>query len=327
MQRAKTLDDFWAMHRRPIGPLHGLPITMKDQFHVKGMGTTMGYVGWIDTFEGDKASDLKHRAESELVRKLESLGAIVIAKTTLVQSLWYGETNNNILGYHWNPINQKLSSGGSSGGEGAIQALRGSAVGFATDIGGSVSMPAACNGVFSIKPSAGRLPTMDMPNSSLGQINMPTVVGMLGPSVTTLRYVFEALVSSEPWLTDPSVLPIPWRQPKRYSKLSFGFMDFDGVVVPHPPILRALRMTREALQAAGHEVRTFPYHHLGYEVTVLQIIPWEGPSLQEAAAIHVSPSSPPPTPPPSNPLNPSPPSQWPTATPTSSPASPSPAST
>jgi amidase len=53
---------------------------MKDQFHVKGMGTTMGYFGWIGSFEGNKSSELKYRAESELVRKLESLGAIVIAK-------------------------------------------------------------------------------------------------------------------------------------------------------------------------------------------------------------------------------------------------------
>jgi amidase len=236
--------------------LHGLPITLKDQFHVKGMGTTMAYVGWIDSFEGNKSSELKYRAESELVRKLESLGAIVIAKTTLVQSLWYGETNNNILGYHWNPRNQKLSSGGSSGGEGAMQALRGSAIGFGSDIGGSVSMPAACNGVFSIKPSVGRLPTLDMPNSSPGQINIQTVVGILGPSIASLRYVFEAILFSKPWLTDPGVLPIPWRKPTdiESSKLSFGFMDFDGVVKPHPPIIRALAMVKDALEASGHEV-------------------------------------------------------------------------
>jgi amidase len=53
---------------------------MKDQFHVKGMETTMGYVGWVDSFEGNKSSELKYQAESELVRRLESLGAIVIAK-------------------------------------------------------------------------------------------------------------------------------------------------------------------------------------------------------------------------------------------------------
>jgi len=75
-----ALDDYWQSHRRAIGPLHGLPITMKDQFHVKGMGTTMAYVGWIDTFEGNTSSTLKYHAESEIVRELRALGAIVIAK-------------------------------------------------------------------------------------------------------------------------------------------------------------------------------------------------------------------------------------------------------
>ncbi|KAK0732059.1 amidase signature domain-containing protein [Lasiosphaeris hirsuta] len=287
IEQAKSLDVFREVHHRPAGPLHGLPITMKDQFHVKGMDTTMGYVGWIDSFEGNKSSERKHRDESEIVRKLRSLGAIVIAKTTL-----FGETNNNILGYHWNPRNQQLSSGGSSGGEGAMQALRGSALGFGSDIGGSVSMPAAFNGVFSIKPSVGRLPTLDMPNSvsmpdsksrrfcnlpialSPGQINIPTVAGILGPSIASLRYTMEALLFSEPWLTDPAVLPIPWRKSLEadcVGKLSFAFMDFDGVVRPHPPITRALNMVKDALQAAGHEV-----------------IPWDGPSHAQALAIHAA---------------------------------------
>ncbi len=82
IERAKTLDAYWETNRRPMGPLHGLPVTMKDQFHVKGMGTTMGYVGWIDSFEGNKSSDLMHQVESELVQRLQSLGAIVIAKVS-----------------------------------------------------------------------------------------------------------------------------------------------------------------------------------------------------------------------------------------------------
>ena len=73
-----------------------------------------------------------------------------------------------------------------------------------------------------------------------------------------------ALLSSEPWLTDPGVLPIPWRKPFEIDsgmKLSFGFMDFDGVVRPHPPITRALNMVKDALQATGHEVCRPLHHH------------------------------------------------------------------
>ena len=116
MEQAKELDGYFQKKGKPLGPLHGLPVTVKDQYHVKGLNTTMGYVGWISTFEGDKNSPLKGVAQSELVTELESLGAIIIGKSTCVQSLWFGETNNNILGYNHNPVNQNLSSGGSSGG-------------------------------------------------------------------------------------------------------------------------------------------------------------------------------------------------------------------
>jgi len=93
----------------------------------------MGYVGWIDTFEGEKGSGKERRFESQIVRDLRSLGAIPFAKTTLVQTLRSGETDNNILGYLYNILNTHLTAGGSSGGEGAIGALKGSAFGLGTD--------------------------------------------------------------------------------------------------------------------------------------------------------------------------------------------------
>lgn len=80
IERVKELEAYWEANKRPVGPLHGLPVTMKDQFHVEGMGTTMGYAGWIENFEGNKTSELRYRAQSELVRKLQSLGVVVIAK-------------------------------------------------------------------------------------------------------------------------------------------------------------------------------------------------------------------------------------------------------
>jgi hypothetical protein len=87
IERAKELDTYFRQTGKLFGPLHGLPMTLKDQFHVKGLNTTMGYVGWINTFEGDRDSTLKGETESELVRELESLGAVIIGKvvTTGVQ--------------------------------------------------------------------------------------------------------------------------------------------------------------------------------------------------------------------------------------------------
>ncbi|KAI0378565.1 amidase [Hypomontagnella monticulosa] len=276
INQAKKLDEYYDHHRKLIGPLHGIPITVKDQFHVKGMETTMGYVGWIGTFEGKKGTGKEGNLESEMISELIGLGAVIIAKTSLVTSLWSPETNNHISGYVWNPYNQLLSAGGSSGGEGALQALRGSSIGFGTDIGGSVSMPASYNGLFGIKPSFGRISFKDVANSGPGQQIMPTVPGIIGHSVASLRLVFRSLMSTKPWKRDPYALPIPYRDDiereiYKTPRLHFGFMEHDDIVRPHPPIARALRMVKEALEIGGHK-----------------IIQWKQPSSDEAMKIHTA---------------------------------------
>ena len=132
VEDARRLDAYYAQHKAPYGPLHGLPISLKDQFHVKGVETTMGYVGWIGTFMGRKGTGQEKVFESEMVKELRALGAILFCKTSVPHSLMSGETNNNIIGYTANPKNRYLSCGGSSGGEGALIALRGSTCGFGT---------------------------------------------------------------------------------------------------------------------------------------------------------------------------------------------------
>ncbi|KEF63681.1 uncharacterized protein A1O9_01659 [Exophiala aquamarina CBS 119918] len=98
----------------------------------------MGYVGWIGTFEGKKGTGKEKKVfESELVRELRNMGAIMYCKTSLSHTLKAGETINNIIGYASSPRNWILSAGGSSGGEGALLPLRGSSLGRGTDMGGS----------------------------------------------------------------------------------------------------------------------------------------------------------------------------------------------
>ncbi|KAL5336520.1 amidase signature domain-containing protein [Aspergillus crustosus] len=268
IERAHELDDHFKKHKQLVGPLHGIPLTLKDQFHIKGLDTSMGFIGWIGTFEGEKGTGKDRNIESELVREFNILGAVPIGKAP--------ETNNNILGYAFNPYNRNLSTGGSSGGEGAMQALRGSAFGVGTDIGGSVSMPASFQGVFSIKPSAGRISFKDAANTGKGQEVMPTVVGIMAHSVDALRLVLKSLLFLEPWLHDPYTVPIPWRSDKEYDlanergyKPAFGFLTNDGVITPHPPISRAMEIVKEALQNKGH-----------------QLIDWDWPHNRESIDIH-----------------------------------------
>ena len=68
------------------GPLHGLPVSLKDQFHVKGHDTSMGYVGWIGNFEGIDDPKKVHRVESQLVGELEGLGAVHFCKVSSVDT-------------------------------------------------------------------------------------------------------------------------------------------------------------------------------------------------------------------------------------------------
>lgn len=103
IEDAKRLDAFFEENGKPVGPLHGLPVSLKDQFHVKGVETTMGYVGWIGTFEGKKDDPRRGTVESELVRELRNLGAVLYCKTSVPMTLMAGETANNIIGYVPNP--------------------------------------------------------------------------------------------------------------------------------------------------------------------------------------------------------------------------------
>ncbi|KAL4945683.1 hypothetical protein BDV06DRAFT_184240 [Aspergillus oleicola] len=281
IEDAKRLDAYFAEHKKPIGPLHGLPVSLKDQFHVKGVDTTMGYVGWIGRFCGLE-NDPRHRVfESELVRELRALGAVLYCKTSVPATLMCGETVNNIITYTMNPKNRLLSCGGSSGGEGALIALKGSPGGFGTDIGGSVRIPAVFNGLYGIRPSSGRIPYEGAANSMDGQNTILSVIGPLAGTARSLQFLFKAVLSQQPWFHDPLVLELPWRSEieqetralveqsaKDPSKLVFAVMKHDGVALPHPPIARAIEIMEQTLKRLGHKVIEWapPSHETAYKL-------------------------------------------------------------
>ena len=171
------------------------------------------------------------------------------------------QTYNHIFGYTSNPFRTSLSSGGSSGGESSLLALRGSPLGIGTDIGGSIRIPASFTGVYSLKPSVGRFPTYGVKSGLPGQEAVKSVVGALAPTLAALQMWCEAILSTEPWRVDPNVLPIPWRGVTLPESLVFGVVMDDGVVRPLPPIARALHETKAALEARGHKVVVIPPFH------------------------------------------------------------------
>ena len=233
----------------------------------------MGYVGWIGTFQGKKDDPRRGSYESEVVRELRACGAILYCKTSVPHTLMSGETVNNIIGYTWNPKNRELCSGGSSGGEGALIGLKGSPAGFGTDIGGSIRIPAGFNGLFGIRPSAGRMPYEGMANSMDGQNSVLSVVGPLATTAPALKLVFKSILSQSPWLYDPLVVDMPWRHQAEHDlghlashgKLSFGVLKTDGIVSPQPPVARAIQMVADAMSKHGHKVVEWkpPSHERG----------------------------------------------------------------
>ncbi|KAF2767932.1 amidase signature enzyme, partial [Teratosphaeria nubilosa] len=257
--QAKELDQYYQAHGKPIGPLHGLPISLKDQFRVEGTDTSLGYVSWLGKTETAES-------ESWLVTKLRSLGAIFYCKTNVPTSLMAVETNNNIIGYTANALDRRLSSGGSSGGEASLLAMRGSIIGLGSDVGASIRQPCAYSDLVGLKPSSGRMPYLRVANSMEGQQIVPSVLGPMAHTIEDLRLLFKTVLQLEPWKEDPSCLPIPWQSSAEAEAhrriaaktLKFGVLRSDGVVRPHPPVLRAMDEAVAALRANG--IHTIDWH-------------------------------------------------------------------
>ena len=193
------------------------------------------------------------------MRTLREAGAVFYAKTTMPQTGMLLETVSNLYGRTLNPFNQDFGAGGSSGGDGALVALKGCAMTPSTDIGGSIRAPAAFNGLYGIRPSADRVPKRGMKSVEGGQLNIRVSCGPVCHTISDLKLMTRVLIDWPQARYDPTCIPVPWREiDKSSQKLAFGLWEFDGVVMPHPPILRAMRQTADKLRAEGHEGKRRP---------------------------------------------------------------------
>lgn len=226
------------------GPLHGLPISVKDVFDMKGRINTAGLVSRIDRVA---------TADCQLVAILQDAGAIPFVRTNISQACMLVESINNVYGTVVNPWNRALSAGGSSGGEGALVAFRGSPFGIGTDGGGSLRLPAAWNGVYTIKPTAARIPGN---GSGCGTSDSNQAgYGPLVPDLEGVKLFCSTVLDAKPWLNNPTVVPMPWdASVTAPAKLKVGFLFDDGIVHNSPPVDRCLREAAAALRLAGHDV-------------------------------------------------------------------------
>ncbi|GAO15388.1 hypothetical protein UVI_02010510 [Ustilaginoidea virens] len=245
VRTARERDLHLARTGSPVGPLHGLPISLKDNFNLRGLDATLGFASHV----GDAAE-----ADSTLARVLEDAGAVFYVKTNTPTAMMIAESVNNVFGRTVNPLNRKTTSGGSSGGESALLAMKGSPLGVGSDIGGSLRIPAACTGLFTLRPSYGRFPVRNCRSGMPGQEAVQSVNGPMARALADIAMYSRAVAGSQPWLADPRCLPMPWREVHLPSKLKIGVMWHDNMVRPTPPVTRALRAAVAKLGAAGHEV-------------------------------------------------------------------------
>ncbi|KAB8232666.1 hypothetical protein ETB97_012328 [Aspergillus alliaceus] len=243
--RARELDEHLRKTGKPKGPFHGLPISLKDNFNIIGKDSTVGFTSLVN----DPAT-----YNSTLTDLLLDAGAVLYVKTNVPTAMMIAETVNNVFGRTVNPRNRNLTSGGSSGGESALIAFGASRIGVGTDIGGSLRIPAACTGIFTLRPSFGRFPNLQTRSGLAGQEAVNSVNGPMASTLEEIALYSKAVIDQQPWLNDPKCLPIPWRPTEPKHRLRFAVMWHDGIVTPTPPVARALQETVHRLRQAGHEV-------------------------------------------------------------------------
>ncbi|KAL2089942.1 hypothetical protein ACEWY4_014630 [Coilia grayii] len=232
------------------GLLYGVPVSIKDNVGYKGHDATCGLLCKVDNPDED---------DCVVVKVLKRQGAIPFIKTNVPQGLLNYDCANPLFGQCCNPHNLQKTSGGSSGGEGALIGGGGSILGIGTDIGGSIRIPSSFCGICGLKPTANRLSLRGLSSGVRGQKSVLSSVGPMARDVDSLALCMRALLSEDMFTLDPTVPPMPFNDEVYLSTkpLRIGYYENDGYLMPSPSMSRALRETKELLERAGHTLVPF----------------------------------------------------------------------
>ena len=237
-----------AARNHALGPLHGVPISIKSSVGVTGMLCETG----TRLRAGMTATE-----DAVLVKRLRAAGAIILGVTNTPEFLMAWETDNLLHGRTNNPWNLDRTAGGSSGGESAAIASGCSAGGVGSDGGGSIRVPAHFTGICGLKPTPGRIPSTGHFPVSVGPFALLGVVGPMTRTVADLQTFFEVMAGPDDG--DTSSAPVPLRKISRddLKKTRIGYFEDDGRTAVAPEIRAAVRQAAEALARAGFDVRPF----------------------------------------------------------------------
>jgi amidase len=251
LEEADAIDARYKASGKFIGPLHGIPVVLKDNLDAIGMPMTNGFQGWKNYYP---------TSDAPLVAKIKAAGGVIIAKASLSEFAKGGGDNiNSVLpGFARNPYNTAYATGGSSGGPAAALASSFAVVGIGTDTGGSVRMPSAHNALAGLRPTVGLV-------SRTGVVPLDGVRDTAGPmarSVTDMAILLDVIVGADP--DDAATARSAGHIPKSY----LPYLRKDGLKgvrlgvlrqvftakVTDPLIIANFDKTIAELKAAGAEI-------------------------------------------------------------------------
>lgn len=226
LTQARQADDALAQGVA-LGPLHGVPFTVKDVF------ATANLVSPLE-------QRLRHHfptSDATVISRLRAAGAILLGKTNCPPNGSGSDTENTVCGRTHNPHDHERTPGGSSGGEAALIAAGGSPFGLGSDVRGGLRVPAHYCGVASLKPTSGRVPNTGTYNQPGGLTDARTQSGPLARSVEDLAFLLPIIAGVD--YQDAGVVPMPWRNPAAVhpEKLTVAYFTAD----PRSPVSNEIR--------------------------------------------------------------------------------------
>ena len=236
------------MRGEAVGPLHGVPISIKSSIEVAGLRCEAGTrlrAGFVAT------------QDAPLVARLRRAGAIVLGATNTPELLMAWETDNLLYGRTNSPWGLERTPGGSSGGEAAAIAAGMSAGGVGSDGGGSIRVPAHFSGICGLKPTPGRIPSTGHFPPSGGPFALIGVVGPMARTVADLKVLFEVMQGPDDGDTCAAPVPLGWPGADEAKSLRVGYFEDDGRTPVTPETRTAVRTAAESLRRAGFQVEPF----------------------------------------------------------------------
>lgn len=229
----------------PCGPLHGIPVAIKDNTDVRGQPMTNGIVAWKDNIAD---------ADAPQVTRLRAAGAILLGRSNTPCFSFSWDARNDLHGMTWNPWSRAHTPGGSSGGAACAVATGMVPLAQGNDIGGSIRHPAHCCGVAGLRPTPGRVPGLFSPakgDEALG-LQLMLVDGPIARDVADISLMLEAMSRFDARVAGSLPLPFPASPLPHGSRI--GVLREDGIKPRTPTVMAALERAVVALQQRGFVV-------------------------------------------------------------------------